>query len=323
MEANLKIACASWALLFACLTGCRTVDVTGRHQLLLVPENQEVAMGATAFQEILRDEPPSQNQHYVELVQRVGQRIAAVANRPDFAWEFKVIASPEQNAFCLPGGKVAVYEGIIPVCQNEAGLAVVMSHEIAHALARHGGERMSQGYMVDGAKLALSTIMQNKEQVIRDRVMGAYGVASKYGFTLPYSRKHESEADHMGLILMAQAGYDPTEAPAFWRRFRGVAAGQNPPELLSTHPSDDRRAQDLSALLPAAIRQYGSAPVQFAKGQPIHPSPSNLVQTPTRPDTPIAQTSFAPSGRETPAPHRSPLRDARRYPRGGILNPLR
>lgn len=322
MPAKLETTSAI-AILFVCLTGCHTVDVTGRNQLLLVPENQEVSMGVTAFQETLRTESPSQNEHYVQLVQQVGQRIAAAADRPDYQWEFQVIASPEQNAFCLPGGKVAVYEGIMPICQNEAGLAVVMSHEIAHAMARHGGERMSQGFIVNGAKMALSTVLQNREQVIRDRVLSAYGVASKYGFTLPYSRKHESEADHIGLMLMARAGYDPTEAPAFWQRFGAANAGHKQPEFLSTHPADDRRAQELAELLPAAIRHYGSARVKYAKGQPILSSPTNSVATVTPDDTPIAQASFAPSGGESPTPQRSPLRDARRYPPGGMLNPLR
>ena len=251
------------------LAGCRTVELTGRRQLLLVPESNEMKLGASAFQETLAEERPSENRRYVEMVNRVGQRIAAVANRPEYDWEFKLIASPQQNAFCLPGGKVAIYEGILPVCQNEAGLAVVMSHEIAHALARHGGERMSQGYLVNGVGTALSVVLQNQEQVLQQRVAKAYGLASEYGFVLPYSRKHESEADHMGLMLMAKAGYDPSEAPAFWQRFSTSQGSPQQPEFLSTHPADERRSQDLAGLLPEAIQIYGTVAQRYGKGEPI------------------------------------------------------
>ena len=147
---------------------------------------------------------------------------------------------------------MAVYEGILPVCANEAGLAVVMSHEIAHALARHGGERMSHNYAVDGVKQAVDYVMRKREDNKHEMVMQAYGVASKYGVVLPYSRKHESEADHMGILLMAKAGYDPAEAPRFWARFATMSQGEKPPEFLSTHPADERRSEDLQALLPEA-----------------------------------------------------------------------
>ncbi|MCA9189971.1 MAG: M48 family metallopeptidase [Pirellulaceae bacterium] len=251
-------------------TGCRTAPITGRKQLLLVPEAQEIEMGLSAFSDAIGDDPVSSNVQYQQLIQRVGSRIAAVANRPDYQWEFKVIASPEQNAFCLPGGKVAVYEGIIPICQNEAGLAVVMSHEVAHALARHGGERMSQGYVVNGASQALSFVLRKQEETRRQQIMSAYGVASKYGFLLPYSRKHESEADHMGLIMMAQAGYDPAEAPRFWERFAASHAGsEKPPEFLSTHPADERRADDLRRLLPDAEIAYQNSANKFGLGESI------------------------------------------------------
>ncbi len=252
-----------------CLIGCRTVEITGRRQLLLVPEANEMQLGATTFQSTLQEGQLSTNQRYVEMVNRVGQRIAQAADRPDYDWEFKLIASPTQNAFCLPGGKVAIYEGILPVCQNEAGLAVVMSHEIAHALARHGGERMSQGYLVNGVGTALSFVLQNQEEVLQQRAEKAYGLASEYGFVLPYSRKHESEADHMGLMLMAKAGYDPTEAPAFWQRFGNAQSTQQTPEFLSTHPADERRATDLAKLLPAAVEVYGTTAQRYGKGEAI------------------------------------------------------
>jgi metalloendopeptidase OMA1, mitochondrial len=252
-----------------CCCGCRTTPMTGRKQLLLVPEQQEIAMGLSAYEETTKKEKPSDNRQYVALVNRVGERIAKVADRPDYKWEFRAIASETQNAFCLPGGKVAVYEGIMPVCANESGLAVVMSHEIAHALARHGGERMSQNYAVDGVRKVVDYAMQKREEHNRELVMQAYGAASKYGVILPYSRKHESEADHMGILLMAKAGYDPAEAPRFWQRFSTMNQGQQPAEFLSTHPSDERRAKDLLALVPKAGELYQAAPAKYGVGEPV------------------------------------------------------
>lgn len=287
-------------------TGCRSAPLTGRKQMLLMPESQEVSMGLSAFNDVTEKEPPSQNSQYNELVQRVGQRIAAVAGRDDYQWEFKVIASDQQNAFCLPGGKVAVYEGIIPVCATEAGLAVVMSHEIAHALARHGGERMSQNMAVDGVKQAVSYVMQNQEQTRKDIVMQAYGVGSQYGVLLPYSRKHESEADHIGLMLLAKAGYDPREAPRFWQRFGQAKGGEQQSEFFSTHPSDARRAADLANLVPEALKIYAEAPEQFGLGANIDPAPPTAVASkPAEPATStppeVAQPSTTPPPAEAAA----------------------
>jgi predicted Zn-dependent protease len=258
-----------WLLLVVMLlaTGCRSAPVTGRRQMLLLPESQELSLGLTSYQDVVAKEPASQNAQYVAMVQRVGERIAAVADKPDYAWEFRVIASDVQNAFCLPGGKVAIYEGIMPICENEAGLAVVMSHEVAHALARHGGERMSQSLAVDGVKQAVSYATQTQDETRREILLKAYGAASQYGVILPYSRKHESEADHIGLMLMARAGYDPSEAPRFWQRFATAQQGQNPMEFLSTHPSDARRASDLEALLPEAMKLYVTAPTRHGLGE--------------------------------------------------------
>ena len=246
--------------------GCHSVPMTGRKQLLVYPEGHEVTLGQQAYSQVTEKTPLSDNETYRSVVQQVGSRIAAVAGRADFAWEFKTLKSAEQNAFCLPGGKVAVHEGIIPICENEAGLAVVMSHEIAHALARHGGERMSQNAAVQGVQTAASYVLKTQEQVKRDMVLKAYGVATEYGVLLPYSRKHESEADRIGVMLMAQAGYDPAEAPKFWTRFGGAAKTEKPAEFLSTHPSDERRSRDLQALLPQAQTLYTQAPQQLGVG---------------------------------------------------------
>jgi metalloendopeptidase OMA1, mitochondrial len=298
---------AAYSLGSCLCTGCRNVPMTNRKQLLLMPETQEVTMGLSAFDDVKKKEPPSTNQPYIQLVSRVGQRIATAANRPDYKWEFVVIAAETQNAFCLPGGKVAVYEGIIPVCANEAGLAVVMSHEISHALARHGGERMSQNMAVDKAKEAVSYITRNQDQTKKDLMLQAYGVASQYGVILPYSRKHESEADHMGIQLMAKAGYDPAEAPQFWQRFGAVQAGSKPAEFLSTHPSDERRAADLQGWLAEANQMYATSANKYGQGESIAAArpaapgaapaagsaPNSVVQGPASGPGPAASV-FAP-----------------------------
>ncbi len=262
-------------------SGCHTTPIAGRRQVLLVPEKQEVAMGVDAYEDILKKETLSTNPQYVEMVERVGRRIAAVAGKPDYQWEFKVIASQQTNAFALPGGKVAFYEGILPICQTEAGLAVVMSHEIAHALARHGGERMSHGALSSAIKKAVEFGASEQTEQDRELIMGAYGATSKYGVILPYSRKHESEADHIGLMLMAKAGYDPTEAPRFWERFAQINAGQKPAEFLSTHPSDARRAATLRELLPDAHKLYAKATTKYGMGETLiagQPAPGASIQ---------------------------------------------
>lgn len=260
-------------LLPACLglqaCGCRSAPVTGRKQLVVVPEGKELALGAKAFQQTLNESKRSENTAAAELVRRVGQRIANVAQRSDYQWEFELIASPEQNAFCLPGGKVAIYEGILPVCQNEAGLAVVMSHEVAHALARHGGERMSQNFAVEGVRQVTDMVTKWKVPDKNAAILRAYGVASNVGFLLPYSRKQEAEADHIGVILMAQAGYDPAVAPDFWSRFGAAKSGDSTPEFLSTHPSDERRAENLQKLIPEAGQHYARAAQKFGAGESL------------------------------------------------------
>ena len=251
-----------------CLGGCKSAPMTGRKQLILMPESQEMSLGLQAYNETLSEQEESRNVPLTQLVSRVGHRIADVSGRTDFDWEFRLIASQEQNAFCLPGGKVAVYEGILPICENEAGLAVVMAHEVAHALARHGGERMSQSMMNDGAKAVVDKIARNKVPEKADLLLQAYGVATEYGVILPYSRKQESEADHIGVMLMAQAGYEPNEAPRFWSRFSAMG-GDKPAEFMSTHPSDERRERDLLALMTEASTHYGSAAEKYGRGQSI------------------------------------------------------
>lgn len=248
--------------------GCKSAPITQRRQLILIPEGQEIALGAKAFQETIDTQQLSQNESMANIVRTVGQKIANAAGRSDYEWDFRLIASSEQNAFCLPGGKVAIYEGILPVCQNEAGLAVVMAHEVAHALARHGGERMSHSMAADGVKRVAEKLAGKYVPDKQVMLMQAYGLGAKYGVLLPYNRKQESEADHIGVKLMAEAGYDPIVAPDFWRRFDSMK-GQDglAAEFMSTHPSDERRARDLLALMDEAKSIYQKAPNKIGVGR--------------------------------------------------------
>jgi predicted Zn-dependent protease len=243
-------------LLALLLAGCGSVPVTGRSQLLLVSEQQEIKMGLTSFREIIGKEKLVTDPEVNARVQRIGQRIAAATGRSDYQWEFKVIDNDKSmNAFCLPGGKVAVYTGILPVAQDDAGLATVIAHEVAHAIARHGGERLSQEMVVAG--LSLATVVAAKDSPNRDLYVGLLGAGAAVGFLLPYSRLHESEADRMGLIYMAKAGYDPRAALGFWQRMAAAAKGKSkPPEFLSTHPADETRIKEIERWLPEALSHY-------------------------------------------------------------------
>ncbi len=251
------------------VAGCSTVPVSGRRRVLAISETKENQLGLTAYREILEKERISQNERYKAMVQRVGERIAAVADRPDFEWEFNVIESETRNAFCLPGGKVAIYTGMLPVCQTEAGLAVVMSHEIAHAVARHGGERMTLKKAQSLGKTGLGFLMKNQDEHKKDLLLTVYSGSSEYLGILPYSRKHELEADSIGLGLMAEAGYDPSAAPVFWERFAAIKGEGGSVEFISTHPSDSRRSARLREQLPSAMQIYEQAPEKYALGEPI------------------------------------------------------
>ncbi len=274
---------ASFILLLltaVCVCGCQSVPVTGRKQFVILPQSYEVALGETAYRDILAEQPMSTDQTAIRLVNQIGQRIAAVAEHPDFEWEFRVIASPDQNAFCLPGGKVGVYEGLLPLCHNEAELAIVVAHEVAHALARHGGERMTHEYVTNSFGNLVNYFSKDRELATQQRIHQAYGLVSKYGVLLPYSRKHESEADEIGLILMAKAGYDPTVAPEFWERFAD-ASGPNSPEFFSTHPSELRRAEQLREQLENASAIYNMAVYKFGYGEPVHVAGKTPTEAPT------------------------------------------
>lgn len=245
-------------LLLTLLVACKSTPVTGREQLILIPESQEIQLGLTAYQEVLSKSKLSSDPEKTALVKRVGERIAAVANKPDYKWEFNLIEDDKTvNAFCLPGGKVAVYTGILPITQNEAGLATVMAHEVAHAIARHGGERMTTGLLAQMGLVALDVglAVKNQDPGVRQALTTAYGAAAQVGVILPFSRKQESEADHIGLIFMSKAGYDPQEALHFWERMAKLDKAKAP-EFLSTHPSDEKRVRQIAEWMPEAQREY-------------------------------------------------------------------
>jgi predicted Zn-dependent protease len=246
---------------------CAKVPITGRRQMNLMGEGELMAMANGQYSEFLSaNAPMPDSDPRVKLVKQVGERIAAAATRylnennaadrvKDFAWDFNVVDDPTVNAWCMPGGKVVFYTGILPITKDETGLAVVMGHEVAHAIARHGNERMSQGLALQGAGMTLEVLAAQKPSVANDLFLQSFGIGSELGM-LAYSRKHESEADKMGLVFMALAGYDPREAPRFWERMSAGSNGQAPPELLSTHPSDATRMQDLEAFMPEALKYY-------------------------------------------------------------------
>ncbi len=238
----------------AAAAACQTVPYTGRSHLVLVSAGEETELGESSYRDALSKAKISTDAEAAALVRRVGGRIAVAADMPDFKWEFNLIDDPKTvNAWCLPGGKVAVYSGILPVTKDENGLAVVMGHEIAHALARHGSERMSQGLLAQLGGVALGAALSSRPEAAQRVAAQAYGAGATVGVLLPFSRAQESEADHIGLILMAKAGYDPTGAVAFWRRMAASAGGGGPPEFLRTHPADDKRIAKIEEELPEAL----------------------------------------------------------------------
>jgi predicted Zn-dependent protease len=246
------------------LFACASVPYTRRSQLILLPESQEVELGVAAYREVLKKERVITDRQIAAPVERVGQRIARVAEKPDYKWEFRVIDSPETlNAFALPGGKVAVYTGLFPVAKDEAGLAAVMGHEVAHALARHAGERMSQSLILQLGAVGVAAALGGSDPFTRDAIMQAFGLGAQVGVILPFSRSQESEADRIGLILMAKAGYDPEAALALWQRMEEAGKKERraqPPEFLSTHPSYGARQSNIRAWLPEARRHYAPDP---------------------------------------------------------------
>ncbi len=274
--------------LFGSLTGCYRAPGTARDQVIFFSEEKEMQFGLSAYREVLRSAPLSDNAEINELVQRVGRRIAAAANKPEYQWEFAVIQDDKMvNAFALPGGKVAIFTGILKHTKDDVGLATVVGHEVAHALQRHGVERMSRSILDQIAQLGAlaGAVSGSVNPGAMQGLLGAYGV----NVSLPFNRKQESEADYVGLRLMAQAGYDPREAVPFWERMSGCPrqmigkvcfrSQQSIPEFLSTHPSDLTRINQIESWLPEALQHYhgpggGVAPPPAAPYRPaIGPMP--------------------------------------------------
>lgn len=249
------------ASLLVLASGCDTVPVTGRHQLNLISAGQEQQLGLTSFEQLKKTTPVSHDPAANALVQKVGKRIAAVAapDMPGAQWEFVVFESPEANAFCLPGGKVGVYTGILPITKDEAGLAVVIGHEVSHAVAHHGAERMSEAMLEQMGGQVIGQSLSAYDPRMQALASVAYGLTTQVGVELPHSRAQESEADHIGLVYMARAGYDPAAAVRFWQRFMEYDrqhGGGGTPVFLRTHPTDEKRIQQLQLWLPEAQAQY-------------------------------------------------------------------
>jgi predicted Zn-dependent protease len=247
--------------------GCSTVAVTGRKQLSIIPASEMNSLAATSYKETLAASKLSTNAEQTAMVKRPGERISKAVEQymrdnnmssaiRGFQWEFNLIDDPSVNAWCMPGGRVAFYTGILPVCQNETGIAVVMGHEIAHAVANHSSERMSQELLAQMGGSALSLAMQQKPEQTQQLALTAFGVGSQLLGILPYSRLQELEADKLGLIFMALAGYDPNGAPKFWERMQALSGGAAPPQFLSTHPSDAKRIKEMQAAMPEAMKYY-------------------------------------------------------------------
>jgi metalloendopeptidase OMA1, mitochondrial len=244
-------------------TSCTTVPETGRKQVMLVSSSQETQLGLTSFEETKKETPVSKDPQMNDMLQRVGKRIAAVTSKdmPNAQWEFVVFQSDEANAFCLPGGKVGVYSGIFKIAKDEAGLATVVGHEVAHAVARHGAERMSEAQVISGGGSLLGAGLSKTEYspMVVEGAKLAYGLTAKVGRELPHSRKQELEADQIGIKYMARAGYDPEAAVQFWERFaehsksKGGSGGM---AFLRTHPLDTVRIDQLKKLLPEAKQEF-------------------------------------------------------------------
>ena len=251
-------------LLFA--IGCSTVPLTGRRQLSLVPESEVISLSLTEYDKFIKSNKLSTDKNKIAMVKRVGERISNAVetymanaglgqNLAGYKWEFNLVEDQTINAWCMSGGKVVVYTGLLPLALNETGLATVLGHEISHAVARHGSERMSDQMLMQLGSTALSTAMAQKPAETRSIVMTAFGIGSQVGVILPFSRQNEYEADYMGLIFMAMAGYDPNESIPFWERM-SKQGGQKPPEFLSTHPVDQNRIDRLKEKMPDAMAYY-------------------------------------------------------------------
>jgi predicted Zn-dependent protease len=261
--------CLVYLLTVLLFASCAKNKVTGRRQLKLLPESQLQSMSLQQYKSFLKSNKvvPVKSNENAEMVKRVGSKIAYAITKyyerqgkssvlNGFEWEFNLVEDSQINAWCMPGGKVVVYTGLLPVTKNEAGLAVVMGHEIAHALALHGNERVSQGMLQQFGGVALQVALSDRPAEMQNLFLNAYGVGTTVGAILPFSRKHELEADRFGLKYSAMAGYDPSEGVALWKRMAEASKGQKPPELLSTHPSDETRIEKMKKFVEEARKFY-------------------------------------------------------------------
>lgn len=257
----------TWLVLLFFLAGCSSVPLTGRKQVLLVSDQDVLASSLTQYSDYIKTAKKSTNQKQAAQVTRVGKKIAAATEAylkangmgdevKNFSWEFNLVADPQVNAFCMPGGKIVVYEGLMPLISSDDDLAVVLGHEVAHAVAKHSNERMSQQLMAQYGAALLGAAVSNKSAAVQQAANAVYGVGAQYGVMLPFSRKHESEADYMGLVLMTIAGYNPDAAVGFWQKM-SAGSGGSTPEFMSTHPSDARRIAEIRQELPAIKAKYG------------------------------------------------------------------
>ncbi|WP_338812954.1 M48 family metallopeptidase [Bernardetia sp. Wsw4-3y2] len=270
-----KISYLSFIVLFYFVTACATAPLTGRKQLILLPASEINSMSFQAYNEMLNEQQVVKGTTDAQTITNVGQRIQYAVetylksvNKTDlikgFQWEYNLVQEPSANASCMPGGKVIFHTGIMPICQTPTGVGVVMGHEVAHAVASHGNERMSQGMAAQGVLSLGSALMNQKPTLGKQLILQAAGLGTQVGL-LKFSRDQESEADHLGIIFMAMAGYNPAESIAFWQRMSAQAAGQAPPEFLSTHPSSSTRINNLKKWLPEAMKYYNASPY---KGKP-------------------------------------------------------
>jgi predicted Zn-dependent protease len=267
MMKSILLSIAASLLLFSCTRNA----VTGRKQFKLLPESQVQAMALQEYTQFLTtNKVVSNNNKDAEMVKRVGQRITKAVEDyyaskglskelEGYKWEYNLVDSKEVNAWCMPGGKIVVYTGLLPISQNEAALAVVMGHEVSHAIFNHGNERMSQQLGAAAVQEGLNVALANKPAETRNIFLTSFGIGAQVGFLLPFSRKHESEADHYGLLWAAMAGYDPREAIPLWQRMEKASNGQTPPEFLSTHPSEGHRIEDLQKYMHEALKYYNKA----------------------------------------------------------------
>lgn len=272
------------------IIACQKVPLTGRKQFIIIGNDQMLPLSANQYKEVLNTSQVIRSGSDYQMIQQVGNRLQIAVenylNKNNFSdrikgfhWEFNLIQSSQINAWCMPGGKVAFYTGILPYTQNEAGVAAVMGHEIAHAIAAHGAERLSESLLANGllqsGQILINDLSPPQKRQANLLFLEAAGIAYQYGRALPHNRAQESEADHLGLIFMALAGYDPKQAVVFWQRM-ATSGGQKPPEFLSTHPSDERRVRDLQSQMPEAMKYYTvpkTAPLALQ-----HANPSSLEE---------------------------------------------